>query len=135
MRTGIQSLGDFSITAAATQVGTPVVSFEGAQALSVQMRLSYGAGGTNIKAYLQTSLDQGTTWIDIACVLFGTAGEVAVFNLSGLTPKTVQLTPSDGVLADDTVVDGVLGDRFRVKVISTGTYASSTTLAIRVLPR
>lgn len=132
---GIQSLGDFSITGAATQVGDWVTGFDGLLALLVQFRLAYGSGGTSVKAYLQTSIDQELTAIDIACVVFGTASEVAVLNFSGLTPKLTQITPTDGALSDDTALDGVLGDRFRLKVLSTGTYAGSTVLSARVHPR
>jgi hypothetical protein len=135
MKTGIQSLGDFTITTASTQVGEWVTGFEGLLAMCAQLRLAYGSGGTSIKAYVQTSLDQGTTPIDIACVVFGTASEVAVLNLSALTPKTTQVVPTDGALADDTALDGILGDRFRFKVVSVGTYAGSTVLSARVNAR
>lgn len=138
---GIFSLKDangnaeFSITAAGTQVGDWIDGFEGLLALAVSLRLSYGSSGTTIKAYLQTSLDQGTTAIDIACVAFATASEHQVLNLSALTPKTTLVTPTDGTLTDDTCVDGILGDRFRLKVVSVGTYAGSTVLSARVCAR
>ncbi len=135
MQNGIQSLGDFSITGAATQVGDWVDQFDGLLGLTAQFRLAYGSGGTSVKAYLQTSIDQGVTAIDIACVVFATTSEVNVLNFSGLTPKTTQVVPTDGALADDTAVDGILGDRFRLKVVSTGTYAGSTVLSVRVHPR
>lgn len=146
MNPGIYNLGDATITTAA--VGSVITDgtspagedqdfidrLEGILAAAVQFRFSYGAGGTSVRAYLQTTLDQGTTWIDIACVLFTTASEVAAFNFSGLTPKTTALVPADGALADDTTVDGILGDRLRVKVTSTGTY-SNTTLSVRAMVR
>lgn len=135
MTLGIKDLGDFTITAAGTATGTPVTGLDGMLAATVHLRLAYGSGGTSIRAYLQTSIDQGTTWVDVACALFATASEVAIFNLSGLTPKTTQITPTDGALADDTCVDGVLGDRFRLKVVSVGTYAGSTVLSARVATR
>lgn len=129
MTPGQLSLGSFSITTAGTQTGEwTTASLEGLLALCAQLRLAYGSGGTNVKAYLQTTIDDGTTPIDIACVVFGTASEVAVINLSALTPKTTQVTPTDGTLTDDTAIDGILGDQFRLKVVSTGTYAGSTTL-------
>lgn len=106
----------------------------GAVAAAVQFRLSYGSGGTSIKAYLQTSLDQGSTWIDIACATFTTASANKVVNLSALTAKTTAATPTDGTLTDDTAVDGILGDRLRVKVTSTGTYAN-TQLSVRAAIR
>lgn len=129
---GIQSLGDFTITAAGTQTGDWVDGLEGALSIAANMRLAYGSGGTSVKVYLQTSLDQETTAIDIACFTFATASANKARNLSALTPKTTDVTPSDGALADDTSVDGILGDRFRVKVVSTGTYAGSTVLSARI---
>lgn len=144
---GIKNLGDVAITTALTSSvitdGTSINGedqafidrLEGMTALTLFLRLAYGSGGTTVRAYVQTSLDQGTTWIDIACVLFGVASETAILNLSGLTPKTTQITPSDGALADDTCVDGVLGDRLRVKVTTTGTYAGNTTLSVRAAAR
>ena len=134
MKTGCVSLGDITVTTAGTQTTDWVEDFDGILAMLAQIRLAYGSGGTSIRVYLQTSLDQGTTIADIACVVFGVASEVAVLNFSGLTPKT-QVTPSDGALTDDTVVDGVLGDRFRIKVVSVGTYAGSTVVSARVHPR
>lgn len=135
MISGIETLGDFSISTASTQVGEWVKYFDGVTSLTVQFRLAYGSGGTSVKAYLQTSLDQGTTPIDIACVVFASASEVNVLNFSGLTPKLTQVVPTDGALTDDTAVDGVLGDRFRIKLVSTGVYAGSTILSVRVHPR
>jgi hypothetical protein len=73
---GIQSLGDFAITTAGTQIGDwTETDLSGLLAMAAQIRLAYGSGGTNVKAYLQTSLDEGTTAIDIACVVFLTASE------------------------------------------------------------
>jgi len=132
---GIYSLGDFTIGAAGTQIGTPVTDLDGILAALLSLRLQYGSGGTSIKVYAQVSPDQGTTWIDIACVVFGTAGEHQVLNFSALTPKLTQVTPTDGALADDTAVDGLLTDRMRLKVVSTGTYAGSTVLSGRICAR
>ena len=132
---GYKSLGTFAITTAATAVGEWVEDLEGCLSLLAQMRFVYGSGGTNVKAYLQTSVDDGTVPVDIACVVFATSSENAVLNFSALTPKLTQVTPSDGAMADDTSVDGLLGDRFRVKVVSTGTYAGSTQLVCSAVAR
>jgi hypothetical protein len=132
---GVYSLGDLTITAAGTAVGDPVIDLDGMQSALLQVRLAYGSGGSAIRAYVQCSADQSTTWYDVACVLFGTASEVALLNLSALTPKTTQVDPTDGALADDTAVDGLLTDRMRLKVVSTGTYAGSTLLSARLVAR
>ncbi len=63
-------------------------------------------------------------------MVFNTAGEIEAVNISALTPKTTQMAPTDGTLTDDTTVDGVLGDRLRAKVVSTGIYAGSTLLSV-----
>lgn len=132
---GYASLGTFSITTAGTFTGDWADDFEGCLALLVQLRFIYGSGGTSVVAYLQTSVDDGTTPVDIAAVAFGTASENAVLNFSALTPKTTQVTPSDGALTSDTAVDGIVGDRFRVKIVVVGTYAGSTQLVCSAVAR
>jgi hypothetical protein len=94
-------------------------------AVTVQARLAMGTGGTTAKVFVQTSLDQGTTWVDVACLAFTTTGATKVVNLSGLTPKASPATPTDGAMSDDTALDGVLGDRLRAKIITTGTYSAA----------
>lgn len=136
MISGIRLLGDFTITTSATYISTDVTeNLEGMSAATIQVRFAYGSGGTNARAYVQTSIDQGTTWIDIISVLHTTSSEVAVFNISGLTPKTTAVVPGDGALADDTAIDGILGDMFRVKVVTIGTYSGQTTLSVRAAVR
>lgn len=140
---GIFNLGDYALSTAVT--GTVITAgsdgaayiddLDGMLAANIQIKLAYGSGGTNLKVYVQTSLDQGATWVDVACAVFTTASATKVINLSGLTPKTTAATPSDGAMTDDTALDGVLGDRFRVKITSTGTYATSTTLSVRMMAR
>lgn len=133
MRAGIYSLGDFQIGAAGTVIGPVVENVAGAQLLDAQVRLAYGSGGTTVKAYLQTSLDQGTTWIDLWCFAGATASKT---RLRSLAPTAVELTPTDGGLADDTIAAGiVLGDRFRLKLVSAGTYGGQTLLSARIHAR
>lgn len=132
---GFRSLGQFTITAAGTQVGEWVTDLDGLLAACIQARLAYGSGGTAIKVYVQTSLDQGVTPIDIACFTFAQASAVKARNLSALTPRTADIVPTDGALADDASIDGVLGDRVRAKIVSTGAYADSTLLSIGMVMR
>lgn len=135
MTPGLKSFGDFAVTAAGTVLSDLVEDLGGALAMTLSARLAYGSGGTSVKAYVQTSLDGGSTWFDVWCATFTTASAHKAVNLSGLTPKTTAATPSDGSLTDDTAVDGVLGDRFRVKVVTVGTYAGSTVLSMRAVVR
>jgi hypothetical protein len=133
---GIYSLGDQVITiAVAGLVLTPVVDLDGLTAITLQVRFAPVSGGTTCKAWVQTSLDQGQTWADIFCAAFTTAAGFKIVTLSGLTPRTTVLAPTDAGLADDTVVDGVLGDRLRLKITSTGTFGSGSVISARVACR
>lgn len=124
---------DLSITSAGTTTCDVITDLGGMSAATFQARFAYGSGGTSCKVYVQTSVDQGTTWVDVACVVFGTTTETQVFNLSAVADKALTV-PTDGTLTDDTVVGGILGDRLRVKVVSVGTY-SNTTLSVRAVVR
>jgi hypothetical protein len=135
-KAGLQSLGDFPITTAASYEGDWVTGFECLLGLTAEFRFVYGSAGTSAKVYLQTCLDDDEDVpIDIACVVFGTASEVALLNFSALTPQLTQINPGDGTLSDDTAIDGILGDRFRIKIVTSGTYAGSTVCSVRVNPR
>lgn len=137
---GIISLGDFQITTAAQQVtpaslqqGLPggLATLDGLTALSCQVRFFYGAGGTKTNVYLQTSLDQGTTWFDIANIAFTTASGVEIVNLSGLNSVTTPQAPVNLALADNTSLNGPLGNRLQAVAVSQGTYTASTLASVR----
>lgn len=126
------SASDLSVGAAADTKCTPVTGLTGMTALTVQLDWRYGSGGTLLKAYLQTSLDGGNTWVDIACFAPANANTKKVLNFSALTP-VAPVDPTDGAMADNTRLDGILGDRVRLRVISTGTYAGNSLLAARMV--
>lgn len=98
--------------------------------VTLQGSLTYGSGGTTADAWVQTSLDGGGTWTDIANFHFTTASARFQFNLSSSTPVTTEYTPTDGSLAANTAKDGIIGPQFRVKYTTVGTYAGGTTLRI-----
>jgi hypothetical protein len=125
---------DLPVTAPGSTICTPITGLTAMQSLLLWLRLAYGSGGSAIKAYLQTALD-ADTWMDIACVAFATESKVAVLNFSALTPKLTQVTPTDGAIADNTALDGVLGDRVRLKVVVTVTYGGSTLLSGRIVAK
>ena len=129
---GYKSLGVFDITVTETIVGDWIEDLEGMLAALLNIRFIYGSGGTSVKAYLQTTGDDGTTVCDIACVLFNTAGEHRILNFSALTPKLTQVTPTDKTLADDTAIDGILGNKFRLALVVVGIYAGSTQIVAGV---
>lgn len=125
------------ITAAAAGVvdGPRIVDLDRSRGVLLQAAFTYGSGGTNLKVWVQSSADGGVTWYDVACFAFTTASKTRLANLSGRTAVTTLATPGDAALSDDTTVDGLLGDRLRVKYTSTGTYAGSSTIVVSAVPR
>jgi hypothetical protein len=115
--------------------GPPIVDLDRARGVALRADFSYGSGGISLTAWIQSTPDGGATWFDVACFAFATANKSRVVNLSALTPVTMLATPGDAVLANDTAIDGLLGDQLRVKYTSTGTYAGGTTLNIFAIPR
>ena len=118
-----------TITTAVTGLTTTAeLNLAGMTSLAVFSKLTYGSGGTTAKIWVQTSFDQGTTWVDIVSHAFATA---TLSRLSTVVlTSAANITMTDGTLADNTVLNGVLGDRLRVKYTTTGTYAGSTSLKV-----
>jgi hypothetical protein len=135
LNAGPLSLGDFQIGAAATQPGSPILNLQGMTALSCQVRFFYGSGGTTTQVYIQTSIDQGQSWFDIANIGFTTASGIEEINLSGLNAVTTPTAPSNLALTNNTTFNGPLGDRLQAVVVSTGTYAAGTLASVRCAAR
>lgn len=128
----VYTLASLGITTALTDSAqTAIEDLDGMTAVTIEASFAYGSGGTTCKVWVQTSFDGGTTWRDVAEFDFTTATAVKVANLSGLLSKAVS---AYAALSSEGVTDGVLGDRLRAKVTSTGTYAN-TTLAVRASVR
>ena len=100
--------------------------------IAIQANFVYGSGGTSVDAYIQTSMDAGPTWVDIANFHFTTASLRALYNLNSQTPVTTQYTATDGSLSINTSKDGLVGPLYRVKLVSVGAYAGVTNLQIDV---
>lgn len=119
-----------TITAAVTGVTTtPIADLDGVKYIGLIGVFTYGSGGTTLKVWLQTTFDNGVTWVDVLNLAYTTAtltkvGSVATY--IGLTPAT----PTDATLADNTANQGLIGDQIRLKYTSTGTYAASTTIKV-----
>lgn len=105
----------------------------GAKYVTAIGKFTYGSGGTTVKVYIQTSLDGGVTWIDIICFAFALATLTKVVAVSAHVASAAPSTPTDGTLADNTKNDGLIGDRFRAKYVSTGTYAGGTALEVEII--
>ena len=131
-----KALLDITITAALTaEVYGPVAFDIGRlEALGLYANFDYGSGGTDAKAWVQTSLDGGLTWVDIANFAFATTDAKRAYNLTAAAVTAIA-TPTDGTLADNTSINGFLGALYRVKVTTTGTYAGATTFKIWGTPK
>lgn len=108
---------------------------DGANYLAAEAKFVYAAGGTTFKAWIQTSLDGGVTWIDVMSFAFATTTASKVSAVVSTTALAAGATPSDGALADNTILSGLIGDRIRVKWTSTGVYSGATTIVIVAVTR
>lgn len=115
-----------AVLAAGTYVGEEHYVPRGAQALAVESKFDYGSSGTTCKVYVQTTLDGGLTWIDIMCHAFTTSDLNKVSAVRLDVALAAGVTPGDGALADNTILDGLIGDRVRAKVVIVGAYAATT---------
>lgn len=113
-------------TAIAGEAQTAVDKLAGIRHATLQCEFSYGSGGTSCKVFIQVSLDQGLSWIDIACFAFTTASAVKVINLFAGETSVAPVAPTDGALADNEFINGIVGAVMRAKIVTTGTYANTT---------
>lgn len=138
---GLYSLGDVALAAINAATAATVVTsgvdgvaylddLDGILSATIQANFNWGSGGTTLKAIIETTLDDGTTWVEVARFAFTTASAAKVANLSALTPVTTVYAPT--TLSDDAVKDGILGPRWRARILTTGTYAGNTSLALRL---
>lgn len=124
-----------TITTAVTGIVTVPTSVTGLRLsgmyyLAAHAIFTYGSGGTTAKFWVQTSLDGGTTWIDIMNFAHTTASLSRMSAVVATTALAAVTALTDGTLADNLIVSGLLGDRLRVKYTTTGTYGGSTTISI-----
>jgi hypothetical protein len=124
-------LPSVTITTAAAGVLGPTIQVSPQDRIGLYANFVYGSGGTTLKAWVQTSLDGGATWCDVVAFAFLLVSKRSYFNLTTATLRSTILTTfTDATLADDTAVDNLHGNLWRVKYTSTGTYAGGTTLRI-----
>ena len=130
----ITLLAETTVTAAVSATVTAEIVFDPKVIKTATMYgvLTYGSGGTDLPAFLQTSLDGGLTWTDIICLRWATTTENRVASVSRYSARAVAVGTT-GALSDNSVLDGVLGDRVRLSWSSPGTYGGSTTIKIDLI--
>lgn len=93
--------------------------------VAIQSNLTYGAGGTSIRVYLQTTQDDGSTWQDTVNQTFLLASARKTSAVNKYVAAAPSVAASDGALADDSVSNGFVGRKWRVKIVVVGAYTTS----------
>ena len=135
MQATVQLLDETLAAAVTDEVHGPVAMPIGrVEALALFASFVRAGGGTTATAWVQTSLDGGESWFDIASFAFTTADAKRMYNLTAAAVTAIA-TPGDGALADNTAVNGFLGALFRVKLTTTGTYTGASSFKIYASPK
>ncbi len=123
-----------AVTADVTSGVIPAPNGGRVESLTLFAEFVRAGGGTTAQAWVQTSFDGGTTWMDIACFAFATTTANRAYHLTPVAVTSIA-TPTDGTLSDNTAVNGFLGDRYRVKLTTVGTYSGASSFAIYALAK
>lgn len=119
-----------TITTAGTVISGTITNLQDKIVNGLGAVFTYGSGGTTAKAFVQTSFDDGATWQDVTVFSFTTATAKKGATLGWPALGTAHFTVTDGSLADNAMSGAPVGNMVRTKVISTGTYAGTTTLVV-----
>lgn len=125
------------ITAAAANVVSQTIDLKVAGQklplnMAAQVKFTYGSGGTSVTVWIQTSFDGGNTWCDVMVFAFLTASLRKAGNVNRQTAVT-PVAMTDGSGAADAKTDGLIGQQWRAKYTSVGTYGTSTTLQVDII--
>ena len=114
---------------AGTFVGDWVKNLPGANALAVQARFTSGPGGNFVAVYIQTSLDEGASALDVTTMKFTKVSADAAANVSA-AQGAVPFAPSSQSLTPGALAGPVLGDRFRAVVTVFAPYDPPASLTL-----
>ena len=130
--TKLQSI-DLTAMGAGTFTSDEVSIPYGADLLACQAVFTRAGGGTTCDVFIQTSLDNGSTWIDLIQWAFLTTTATRISAVRSSIAMAANVTPTDGAMTDNTILDGLLGDRIRAKTVVVGTYSGASSLALNVI--
>jgi hypothetical protein len=105
----------------------------GADLVACQAVFTRAGGGSTTDVFIQTSLDNGSTWIDLVQWAFLTTTVTKISAVRSSIAMAANVTPTDGGLSDNSILDGLLGDRIRAKTVIVGTYTGASSLALNVI--
>jgi len=124
---------DLTAMGAGTYTSDEVSIPYGATVLAVQAVFTRAGGGTTTDVFIQTSLDNGSTWIDIMQFALATTTVTKMSAVRSSIAMAANVTPTDGSLSDNTILDGLLGDRLRSKVVVVGSYTGASALTLNAV--
>ena len=124
---------DLTAMGAGTYTSDEVSIQYGADVLAVQAVFTRAGGGTTTDVFIQTSLDNGSTWIDIIQFALTTTTVTKVSAVRSSIALAANVTPTDGGLSDNSILDGLLGDRIRVKTVVVGSYTGASALTLNAI--
>jgi hypothetical protein len=132
------SLLSAAITTAAANVVGPAKRFRRQtmdlpRAILCQSNFVYGSGGTSGAFYVQTSIDGGASWCDVFSFAVTTSSLRQFLCITAAKAITTAVAATDGTLAAG-AADGLVGDLWRVKYTTVGTYGGNTSIAIDLGP-
>lgn len=100
-------------------------------AVGILANFIYGSGGTTANVYVQTSLDGGQTWCDVAVFAFTTTSTKSLINISSAVAVATAAPCTDGTGSAGSI--NVVGSQWRAKLTTTGTYAGGTNVSIDLI--
>jgi len=101
----------------------------GINGLTLVAAFTYGSGGTTAVVTVDTALGAGGVWTPVARFDFATASATKqlVLSRTGIAAAASAAPGADAAI-------NLLGDRFRARLTTTGTYAGGTLLDLRAQP-
>lgn len=98
---------------------------------SYQITFSPTGGGTTCAAIIDTTVDDGQTWIDITRFDFTTTAALVI----GTNGSISNLAPAALAALTSGQQRPFLGNRIRARVTTTGTYSTGSKIRIDYFPR
>lgn len=136
LQPGTGNSADFQITGSGTMVGRSCENLGGMHGVNLQLRFALGTGSGGVAVFMQTSLDEETTWFNSVVKLFDASSDRINYFIRPATSETLT-TPVSGPSGNSPepqgIITSILGDRLRLYVVVAGSY-QNTVLSARVLP-